>query len=174
MQVNKTSLDLFSRVVTTSIGLIAMLGLGMIIFSDRKTTESLLTGICIALLCVCYLFSAESYVVDADLLIIKRPFGIFSKKIPLSDIREIKTLGGNERSGLVRTFAAGGVFGYWGWFHSRKLGNVYVVARNMKNLTMIVLKSNGRKLILSPDENTPLLPDIFKVPADTSAPQIND
>ena len=154
MLVNKTSLDLFSRVVTISIGLIVMLGLGMIFFSDRKTAGSLLAGVCMAILCVCYFFSVESYVLDDDLLIIKRPFGIFSKKIPLSDIQEIKILGGNERTGLVRTFADGGVFGYWGWFYSRKLGKVYVLAKNMKNLTMVVLKSNGRKLILSPDENT--------------------
>jgi hypothetical protein len=44
--------------------------------------------------------------------------------------------------------------GYWGWFYSTQLGKVYVVATNMKNLTMIVVKSNGRKLIISPDENT--------------------
>jgi hypothetical protein len=154
MLVNKTSLDLFSRVVTISIGLIAVLGLGMLFFSDRKTAGSLVAGVCMAILCVCYLFSVESYVLADGLLIIKRPFGIFSKKIPLNDIQEIKTLGGNERTGLVRTFAAGGVFGYWGWFYSRKLGRVFVLAKNMKNLTMIVLKSNGRKIILSPDENT--------------------
>jgi len=102
----------------------------------------------IVLLVVTLLFVPTSYVLTKDQIVIKKVCGsIEINKVDIVDV----SLAGNELKGSVRTFASGGLFGYFGKYSSPKLGKYNMYAGTMKANNLLVIKlKNGKKYVISP------------------------
>ncbi len=108
-------------------------------------------GILSFIVIVTYIFSPQKCILTNESLIIKML--LFSKKIKLSDISEIKILDNNEIKGSIRTFASGGLFGYYGYFYNSAIGKYIMYATQRKNLILIKTKE-AKKIIVTPDDTT--------------------
>jgi hypothetical protein len=53
--------------------------------------------------------------------------------------------------GTIRTFGVGGLFGYFGKFHTPNIGHITFYATQRVNKVLIVTKQ-GKKIILTPDD----------------------
>ena len=97
----------------------------------------------------CYVFSIKGYMIEGAELIILRPAG--SKKIPVSDIAEVRVVRREEMRGAIRIFGVGGFFGYYGKYYSWTLGSLTLYTTQRKNRVLIILKT-GKKIMISPDD----------------------
>jgi len=95
-----------------------------------------------------YGFSPRGYVVAERSIIVKRLFR--NVRIPLEGVREARPATKDDLRGCFRTCGSGGLFGYYGLFHTSRLGscNWYVTAR--QRLVLIVTES--KTALLSPDD----------------------
>ena len=95
-------------------------------------------------------FAPRYYLVQKDEIIIKQVVGkiIINK----GDVENITIIDSAKVKSLVRTFASGGFFGYYGSFYSNSLKHVKMYAGNSsKNL--ILIKTNTKKsYIITPKE----------------------
>ena len=74
-----------------------------------------------------------------------------NKKIKLTDIAEIRIIPEGELIPGIRTFGSGGLFGYFGQFNYKGIGNVTLFATQKRNRVFIKTKQ-GRKIIITPDD----------------------
>jgi hypothetical protein len=95
----------------------------------------------------CWVMSVRGYTVESRELIIHRLFG--ETRIPLEGLQSAEPDPEAIR-GAVRLFANGGLFGYTGWFWSRKLGRFRAWATNRANT--VVLHLSSRTIVISPDQ----------------------
>jgi hypothetical protein len=65
----------------------------------------------------------------------------------------VRTLADNEAKGTIRTFGVGGLFGYFGKFHTPGIGHSTFYATQRKNKILIVT-SNDKKIVITPDDNS--------------------
>jgi hypothetical protein len=123
-------------------------------FANQADQQPAIVGILIGLLFIAilagsYIFSTQRYTLSGKDLIIRRV--IKDVVIHVEDITEIRPLDRSELSGAIRTFASGGLFGYFGKFYSTSLGHMtwYVTQRNK---VVLIRTSKGSKIIISPDD----------------------
>lgn len=103
----------------------------------------------LAIIILAWGFAPRSYSLSQGTLIIKRPFGVV--EVGLKEILEARVLEQDELQGLIRTFGVGGLFGYFGKFHSDKHGHMYFYASQRKNQCLIITKEN-KKIVITPDD----------------------
>lgn len=101
-----------------------------------------------------WLYSPKYYVVTSDSIVVNRAIG--KKAFLLSEIESISLIAENEIKSVTRVMGVGGLFGYFGRFQSHNIGMSTFYTTQRKNLTLLRLK-NGKKVVLSPDENTSLI-----------------
>ena len=153
----RASYDTLTKVLTAGVILlftvIALLPLWPA-SANQVNHESAIVGILVGLLFMAilagsYIFSTQRYTLSGKDLIIRRV--IRDVVIHLEDITEIRPLERSELSGAIRTFASGGLFGYFGKFYSTRLGHMtwYVTQRNK---AILIRTSKGSKIIISPDD----------------------
>jgi hypothetical protein len=99
------------------------------------------------LLLITWGFHPSYYLLREEEIIIKRPFG--NIRIPLSDIENLESLTKEEMGFPIRLFACGGLFGHYGLYNSKALGNYYMWCTNTNEMLMIVRK-NKKVIIISP------------------------
>ncbi|NDC30691.1 MAG: hypothetical protein EBZ58_07115 [Bacteroidetes bacterium] len=80
-----------------------------------------------------------------------RPIG--KVDIRFNNISSIRLVDKSEIRTLIRTFSAGGLFGYYGYYYSSSLGKLILYTTQRKNLLVIEQKV-GRKILLSPDDTS--------------------
>jgi len=102
----------------------------------------------VAILLGSWLYAPQSYTIDSNGLTINRPIG--KVNIKLEDIKQVRTLADNETKGTIRTFGVGGLFGYFGKFHTPSIGHSTFYATQRKNKILIVT-NNDKKVIITPD-----------------------
>jgi hypothetical protein len=101
-------------------------------------------------LAICALFAPRYYLVEEDKIIIKKVTGKIV--INKNEIESIALIKPEMFNGLIRKFASGGFFGYWGLFYSGSLKNINVYAGSLsKNLVLIKLSTN-QSYIITPKE----------------------
>lgn len=105
-----------------------------------------------------YIYSPKKYLIKNHNLIIEQ--GIGSIVIRLNDISHISAVSKDQMKNTTRSFASGGLFGYFGKFNNKSLGSFKMYAANFDGLVLIKL-SNGNKLVLSPD-NVELFIEMLK------------
>jgi hypothetical protein len=70
--------------------------------------------------------------------------------IDLKEIELVRTVSKGEMGLPIRTFGNGGLFGFFGYYFSDRLGKMKWYATRTDNYVLVQLK-NGKKLIITPD-----------------------
>lgn len=96
-----------------------------------------------------YMYHPKKYVLGNFDFYIKRP--VADIVIHVKDIHEIRNLVDSEMNGAIRTFGVGGLFGYFGNYHSPKLGDFKMYATRKKKLVIIYTRQ-GDTFVVSPDD----------------------
>lgn len=99
-------------------------------------------------LLVPYYFHPIAYVIEAEQILIRRPFD--QVVILKNEIAEIRMVDRKEMKGTIRSFGVGGLYGYFGKFSNLKLGSMLWYATQRKNYSLIQTR-NAKKYILTPD-----------------------
>ena len=68
-----------------------------------------------------------------------------------SEIKSVQALSKSDFNGAVRTFGVGGLFGFFGRYHSNKLGSFRLYATSFENLFLVKLW-NGKSIVFSCSE----------------------
>lgn len=153
----KASLDTLAKGITIGI-FILLIVIGqksvrtLLVAQGDTTTILIHTGtllLFIVILLGSWLYAPQSYTVDSNDLTIRQPIGKVS--IKLSDIKQVWTLADNETKGTIRTFGVGGLFGYFGKFHTPGIGHMTFYASQRKNKILIVTNSD-KKIVITPDD----------------------
>lgn len=92
------------------------------------------------------LLAPRGYAVAGGRLTIRRPLG--SIEIPVSSIRAVETLPAERLAGSWRTLASGGLFGYYGSFRNRTLGDYRMYATRGDGYVLI---RADRTYVLTPE-----------------------
>lgn len=103
----------------------------------------------LAFLVFTFLYSPKEYEVKDDKIIIGRPIGDFV--IDISQISKVSIMDRGISSTFKRTFASGGLFGYFG---EVKDGNddLYQVFATRRDRYVLIETTEGQKFVLSPDD----------------------
>lgn len=95
----------------------------------------------------CFLFAPIGYILSGSAVIINRPMGRL--QIDFASIEQARRIDKKELGFVLRTGGVGGLFGFFGHFHSSKLNTFKGYTTNSKNMVLLTNK-NGEKTILSP------------------------
>jgi len=156
MKTYKASLDTTAKVITGFVFLIVLFG-ALMGFQKNNWFLALMIGLIPAcLLFFTYIFSIQSYQITEEKLIIKRPLPGLNKEILLSEIESVKLISKEDLNGTIRTAGDGGLFGYYGYFFNKKLGNFTMYATNNKNLIVLIVGELKTEIVVSPDDATML------------------
>ena len=95
-------------------------------------------------------FAPRRYAIDGKKLHVHTLLARFT--YDLSNVSEVKRLAAPEvfSPGTLRTFGAGGPFGYYGYFKSQKLGKFLAFVTDLDRL--IVLRCHQQTLVISPHD----------------------
>ncbi len=99
---------------------------------------------------ITYLFAPELYIVDNEVIQIKKHYGDIT--INRKDIKKISQISVNELSGIYRKFASGGLFGYFGKFATKKFNELDVYAGSLSHNLILIEMNNGKKYLITPKE----------------------
>ncbi len=112
------------------------------------THNTVATALLIALILLTYLWSPRSYSVSAESITVNRLVG--GRRIPLTQVRELRRATPEDLSGRIRLWASGGLFGYFGLFRTAKLGASRWYITNRRNI--VILSTVAGTTLFSPDD----------------------
>jgi hypothetical protein len=150
------SLDGTAKTLTIVSILFSIIGVFVCVRALRIAGKDLLTKIIyssvliilIGVFLVSYLYHPSKYILGNFDIAISRPIGDITIHVP--DILEIRAIKETELEGTTRVFGDGGLFGYFGHYHSPNLGDMQWYATNKNNLVIIRTKQ-GDAFVISPD-----------------------
>jgi hypothetical protein len=153
----KASLDTLAKGLTIGVFiLLVVIGQQSVrtLLDAKGDTTTILTHtgillLSLAILLGSWLYAPKSYTVDNTNLSINRPIG--KVNIQLNDIEQVQKLVDKEAKGTIRTFGVGGLFGYFGKFHTPGTGHSTWYATQRKNRVLIVT-NNNKNLVITPDD----------------------
>lgn len=96
-----------------------------------------------------YSLKASNYKIHENNLIVQFPFS--KKSIPLTAIESAERIEKDKIKGSLRVFGNGGLFGYYGQFENKILGQMNWYITQKENLVLIQT-TNGQKIVLSPNQ----------------------
>jgi hypothetical protein len=138
------------------------IAIGPILFSKSENTEMPIVLIIILFLTygISYGFSPKSYEINDNDLVINRLFK--NVIIHRSQILNVSKLENKKLSWSIRTFASGGLFGYFGIFWNKEFGNMTWYATK-KDKAIMLITSNSKKIILTPDDIDQFINEFYKL-----------
>ena len=105
---------------------------------------------------IAYGLSPSGYLLTQDKVIIRSLFrNIF---ILRSDIKSIERIYKEKLSGSIRTFAVGGLFGYFGKFVNSQFGQMTWYVTRLDKAILITTNDN-QKFFISPDDTEKFIAD---------------
>ncbi|MGE0772359.1 MAG: PH domain-containing protein [Cyclobacteriaceae bacterium] len=116
-------------------------------------------GLLVVIFAICYLYRTVGYAVDRVGVTIQRPIG--NKVIRLEEIRKAFMVDKEEMGWVFRTFGVGGLFGYFGKFRSRSLGNMTWYATR-RDRYLVIVTADDRKMVTTPDDPK-MLDEIYRL-----------
>ena len=152
METYSASLNIFAKIMTGFVFLLAIFGVGLSLFLDPWYGGLVLSVLMTITIVFTYIYSVQSYQITDEALVIKRPFSKFDKIISFTEIESVRLPDKAEFKWTIRTAGNGGLFGYSGYFMNNKLGAFRMFASNGKNKILIVLKNEHEKIVISPDD----------------------
>ena len=153
----KASLDTPAKVITI-VTFVLLLAVGQesvrILIAAGGSAETILihSGILltfIVLLLGSWLYAPKSYTLSDSYLLINRRIG--KVNIRLSDIKQVRVLTDDETKKTIRTFGVGGLFGYFGKYHTPGIGHLTFYATQRKN-KVLILTNSDKKIVITPDD----------------------
>jgi hypothetical protein len=97
---------------------------------------------------VSYAYSPRGYVIADRSILVQRLAGQVS--IALDDVREARRATPDDFRGSIRLWASGGLFGYYGLFHTAKLGRSVWYVTNRNNRVVVI--TGSKTVLFSPDD----------------------
>jgi hypothetical protein len=107
-----------------------------------------------AIFFVAYLYRPLHYNVEQGTLSINRPLN--SLDIALSDIKKASLITQDDLGMAIRLFASGGMWGYYGFFYSFKMGKMWWYVTQRQNYVLIQT-TDDTQYLLSPDQPEQLI-----------------
>jgi len=146
----KVNVDITVYIISLVVVLLLILPIiDTIFYKNPIASNPLVVFIPIGVLVITLLFAPTSYVITKDQIFIKKVCG--SIKLNKADIIDIAPPMSNDLKSSIRTFASGGLFGYFGKYKSPKLGNYNMYAGSMKANNLLVIRMrDGNKYVISP------------------------
>jgi len=138
------SYDKLTKVVSTIVCALVML---IPIEFHTAPLGPLVAGLGLFALVLAYAYSPRGYRVAERAVTVRRLIG--DARIPLEDLREVRTGSADDFTGCIRLWGSGGLFGYYGVFRTSKLGKCtwYVTNRSKR----VVVVTGTKTVVLSPD-----------------------
>ena len=127
-------------------------GESVAIFFSTFTTVAL-----VIVVAALYMLHTTEITVNSTSLTIERK--IKPLTINFSDIKSVSLVPKKDMGFVMRTFGNGGVFGYTGMYYSKAYGSMTWYSTNRKSYVLIE-KTNGKKLVITPDEPESMLREI--------------
>ena len=144
---------------------LVVIALGVVLVFITKMP--LVAALSALLLIGAYAWSPRGFTVDDDAIFVRRLIG--SVRIPLAGVREARPATSEDFRGALRLWGNGGLFGYYGFFRTWKLGRCkwYVTDRGRG----VVVVTAARTYVLSPGDVEGFLGAVHEaVPASQAAP----
>lgn len=139
--------DRMARIISVSIVVVLMaVPLLLIMASDAVAAiAALISG---AVIVLAYAYSPRGYEVTSEALRVKRL--IWDVVFPLASLRYVRDTAPGDFRGCVRLWASGGLFGYFGLFSTKTLGECrwYVTDRSKA----VVLADGSQTVLVSPED----------------------
>lgn len=158
----KTSLDNFAKAITIGVAILfSIIIIGQYsIITDAGRAVPIYTAVALLLIYFsAFAFKPINYNLTNDELIIHRLF--IDVKIDRTHIKSVELIDKEIIRWSFRTFASGGLFGYFGKFVNSKLGKMTWYATR-KDRIVLVQTINDRKIILTPNDPLKFIAD-FKL-----------
>src|SRR4051812_6330555 len=115
-----TSPTEFSASYDLTTKIISFIICGILIAAAIRLQVSFIDALFLLLIALTYAYSPRAYIISDRSIIIKRL--IKTAVFLLKDIREARPATKEDLRGCIRLFGNGGLFGYYGWFYTAKLG----------------------------------------------------
>jgi hypothetical protein len=118
--------------------------------ASRRTPWLIATLSLLALMVAGSMFAPRWYEVKGRDLIVHLMVG--SKRFDLAQLKEARAATSAEvfSQGTIRTFASGGTFGYYGYFHNQAFGQFLAFVTNRGKLVVLIFPDEC--LVLSPED----------------------
>lgn len=158
----KISLDSFAKVTTIAVTVLftAIIVTHILIFREIGSVSAISIVVLFVLLYfVAFLYRPVSYSLTADYLIIHRL--ITDIKINRKEIKSIERINRSDLKWTMRIFGSGGLWGYWGRFANKKIGNMTWYATRRNN-TVLVTTIYNKNIILTPNEPEKIVTDFYE------------
>ncbi|MGP8247964.1 MAG: PH domain-containing protein [Bryobacteraceae bacterium] len=105
-------------------------------------------GLGIFALVLAYAYSPRGYRVAERAITVRRLIG--AVRIPLEDVRAVRIAEADDFRGCVRLWGSGGLFGYYGLFHTSKLGKSTWYLTSRRNRVVVI--TGAKTAVFSPHE----------------------
>lgn len=134
----------YDRTTKILSGVVLALMLGVTI----ATQSALAAGALLLTVVFGYGLSPRGYTVAERSITVHRM--LWNARIPLEGARQARRITGAELRGSFRVFGSGGLFGYYGLFHTSKLGNCTWYATARERLVAVI--TDAKSALFSPDD----------------------
>lgn len=146
----KTTMDKSAKLLTYGLQILMLASMAFSIGIETEIYTTLgLALLYIVIWFIPLLYSPTAYKLSEGTLEIMRPIG--PVRIAIQDIVNLRMAEKDELKSLMRLFASGGLFGYFGKFYDSKHKNFMMYARNRKNKVLIFTKTG--LVVLAPDDS---------------------
>jgi len=132
--------------------LIISLSILFYILSEKKI-NFLLVAISLSMYIPIFLaliYAPRNYVVDNNCITINRIVGKI--EVCKEEIINCIEVNPTDLGSLERTFASGGLFGYFGTFSSEKKGNLKMYSGSLNNKLILISLKKNEQILLSPQD----------------------
>ena len=151
-----TKLDKLSFIITLVLTVFLLIVTSSLLFQLLNEQVNLNNTLWVILLVDLTFFIAwglhpSGYSVTTNAIEIIRPFK--SIKIRKEEIESVSEIAADQIGFGIRRFGSGGLFGYFGWYSSNKIGKYLNYTTHSKLLAIIKLKS-GLKILVSPNSSS--------------------
>jgi hypothetical protein len=158
----KASLDNLAKGVTIGVTLLfACIIFGQYsIIKDAERIIHIFTRVALLLIYIIPIaFRPIDYTLSADQLIIHRLLS--DVKIERNQIKSVEYVDKDKMGWAIRIFGVGGLFGYFGKFASKEMGNMTWYATR-RDKTVLVTTTGNKKIIVTPDEPEAFVANFYK------------
>jgi len=136
--------------VVTVLATVVLFGASAVCFTRpelRRFPAVVASALPLAIFAVSALFMVRGYEILPGEVRVRRPLGW--RVIPLAGLRRA-WISPDAMAGSIRIFGDGGLFGFFGLFRDRRLGNYHAYATDPKRA--LVLELQDRKVVITPDD----------------------
>jgi hypothetical protein len=130
---------------TKVVSAITAVGLTIATVASRNLIVGFLAA---AVVILGYVFSPRSYAVIDRVIVVKGLIG--DVRIPLDELKETRPVTPEDLKGVIRLWGSGGLFGYYGFFRTSKLGTCRWYVTNRRKMMVVVTAS--KTTLYSPDD----------------------